>query len=66
MTHASNTNLAKLMRDAEIVRTLIDVGEQRLLASDGPIDHQLPDLTPGEWKRIYLACKRIAKAFNGR
>jgi hypothetical protein len=51
-----------LKRDARIVRDYLDIGDQRLLASDGPCGNQLPDLTPQEWGEVYRACKRIAKA----
>lgn len=39
-------------RLAEIAR-IIELGDQRLLAADGPAAGQPPDLTLDEWRRIY-------------
>jgi len=49
-----------MIRDAEIVARTLELGDDRLLASDGPIGNQLPDLSQQEWGIIYRACKRIA------
>lgn len=54
--------LIELKKDAKIVKDLLDIGDQRLLASDGPINGRLPDLSPDEWGKVYRACKRIARA----
>ena len=46
--------------DAELVCQMLELGDQRLLASDGPAGGQLPELSPKEWGKVYRACKRIA------
>lgn len=51
----------KLIRDAKLIRRLLELGDQRLLASDGPVAGKLPDLSPEEWGRIYAACFRIIR-----
>lgn len=58
MTHKQ---LRLLKRDCRIVRDYLEIGDQRLLASDGPVSGQRPDLTSQEWGKVYRACKRIAK-----
>ncbi len=59
MTHKE---LRLLQRDCRIVRDYLEIGDQRLLADDGPCGGQLPRLSPEEWGKVYRACKRIAKA----
>jgi hypothetical protein len=54
-------NVAQLRSDAEIVQRMLELGDARLLASDGPAGGQLPDLSPDEWSKVYRACKRIAE-----
>lgn len=51
--------LRGLKKDAAIVTRTLELGDQRLLASDGPAGGQLPDLSPEEWGKVYRACKRI-------
>lgn len=50
-----------LKKDAEIVTEMLELGDHRLLASDGPCGGQLPDLSPEEWGKVYRACKRISE-----
>lgn len=45
-----------------MVKRMLELGDNRLLASDGPVGGQLPDLSPDEWGKVYRACKRIAEA----
>lgn len=45
---------------ARVVTAMLELGDNRLLASDGPVGGQLPDLSPDEWGKVYRACKRIA------
>jgi fumarate hydratase class II len=63
------TDVAKLREDAAkvtsaatIVRELLDIGDQRLLAGDGPVWGIKPDLSATEWGRVYRACGRIIDA----
>jgi hypothetical protein len=49
-----------LKKDAGIVTKMLELGDHRLLASDGPAGGQLPDLSPNEWGKVYRACKRIS------
>lgn len=48
-----------LKKDAGIVTRMLELGDNRLLAHDGPAGGQLPHLTPDEWGKVYRACKRI-------
>jgi len=48
-------------RDAQTVARTLELGDQRLLASDGPAGGKLPDLSPDEWGKVYRACVRIAR-----
>lgn len=50
-----------LRKDATVVCEMLELGDQRLLAGDGPAGGQRPDLSPEEWGKVYRACKRIAK-----
>lgn len=51
---------AGLARHARVVRDMLELGDQRLLASDGPAGGQLPVLSADEWGKVYRACKAIA------
>lgn len=53
--------IAAMRRDAAIVARMLELGDQRLLAADGPAGGKLPDLSPQEWGKVYRACTRIAK-----
>ena len=53
--------LRLMKKDADIVTRLLELGDDRLLAADGPAGGQLPDLTPQEWGKVYRACQRIAR-----
>lgn len=46
--------------DAAVVKRMLELGDTRLLASEGPAGDRLPDLTPEEWGKVYRACKRIS------
>lgn len=49
-------------KDAKLVQKLLEMGDNRLLAMDGPISPtDRPDLSAQEWGRVYRACKRISK-----
>src|SRR5262245_28070912 len=51
----------KEVRDAaNTVIEMLELGDDRLLASDGPAGGQLPDLSPAEWGKVYRACKKLA------
>jgi len=57
--------LAAAVKAAQTVRDLLELGDHRLLAADGPAGNQLPDLSPKEWGKVYRACKRIAAIRGG-
>lgn len=57
-----NKVLEKVQRDAALVKRMLELGDNRLLAADGPCGGLLPDLSPDEWGKVYRACKRIAEA----
>jgi hypothetical protein len=48
-------------KDAEIVSRMLELGDLRLMACDGPCGGRLPDLSPEEWGKVYRACKRLTK-----
>lgn len=55
------TSRHKLRQAATVVTRLLELGDQRLLAGDGPVGNRLPDLSPSEWGRVYRACKKIVR-----
>ncbi len=61
----SATPPASIVKDAKLVKEMLELGDSRLLASDGPAGGQLPDLSPDEWGKVYRACKRIAAMDGG-
>lgn len=40
---------------------IIEVGDQRLLASDGPVNGQPPDISLAEWRRLYCCILDAAR-----
>lgn len=52
---------AAMRKAAQTVINLLELGDDRLLAADGPCGGQKPDLTPKEWGKVYRACKTIAR-----
>ena len=52
-------DLNKIKKDAGFIRRMLELGDGRLLAHDGPCGGQMPDLWPKEWAKVYKACKRI-------
>ena len=57
-------NRVEVMRkNARIVCEMLELGDHRLTAMDGPIGKGTkPDLSAEEWGKVYRACRRIAKA----
>lgn len=53
--------MSDIQKHAQVVIDLLELGDTRLMASDGPCGGKLPDLSPEEWGRIYRACKAIAR-----
>lgn len=49
-----------LLRAATTVKEMLELGDTRLMAGDGPCGGQLPQLSPDEWGKVYRACKKIA------
>ena len=49
----------RILAAANTVCDLLEIGDLRLLASDGPAGNQIPYLNPQEWGRVYRACKVI-------
>jgi hypothetical protein len=56
------SDLKQIKKDAKIVKEMLELGDHRLVAGDGPVGDRLPDLSPAEWGKVYRACKRIATA----
>lgn len=62
MNGSGDKNLRRnLKKDAQIVTRMLELGDTRLMACDGPCGGQLPDLSPTEWGKVYRACQRIAR-----
>jgi hypothetical protein len=61
MSSPTTKVLRQCRKDANIVARTLELGDNRLLADDGPAGGQLPRLTPKEWGKVYRACKRIAR-----
>ena len=53
--------LRYIIRDAKIIKQLLERIDDRCLAADGPVTPTLSEATPKELRRIYLAAHRIAK-----
>jgi hypothetical protein len=51
-----------LQGHASVVVRLLETGDNRNLASDGPAGGKSPDLSPSEWGEVYRACKAIVEA----
>lgn len=56
---STKKSVQQCKKDAAIVMRMLELGDDRLLACDGPAGGQLPDLSPKEWGKVYRACKRI-------
>lgn len=50
--------VAELQKAIRIACGIIEVGDQRLLASDGPLNGQPPDISLAEWRRLYQVLNR--------
>lgn len=55
-------HIKEMKKDAEIVARMLELGDTRLMASDGPCGGQLPELSPDEWGKVYRACLRISQS----
>jgi hypothetical protein len=49
------------VEDAKTICRMLEMGDNRLMAGDGPCGGQLPELSPDEWGVVYQAAKRIAE-----
>lgn len=56
----TSKTLRHMKKDARIVQKMLELGDDRLMAHDGPCGGKLPELSPEEWGKVYRACKRIA------
>lgn len=43
---------------------IVEMGDQRLLASDGPAGNQPPDLSLSEWRELYVAISTAREALT--
>jgi len=61
------TEIEQLQKDAREVARLLELGDQRLLANDGPCGgwNAAEALSPKESAKLYQACKRIAAKAAG-
>lgn len=62
---AAPVDLGTVRKDAATVTQLLELGDSRLLADEGPANGLLPRLDLKEWAAVYRACKRIAAASGG-
>lgn len=56
----------RLLTAVDKACVIIETGDQRLLASDGPVTNQPPELSLIEWRELYTAldkARRYARAF---
>lgn len=56
---ADRTELVKALRRCV---DIIELGDQRLLASDGPAGGQPPDITLAEWRELYVKLTKALAA----
>ena len=49
--------LNELLQRLEEIASIIETGDQRLLATDGPCGDQPPNISLAEWRRMYLLAK---------
>ena len=61
---AANTETA-MRRAINRACEIIELGDHRLLASDGPAGNQPPDLSLAEWRELY-ATLDAARAASGK
>jgi uncharacterized protein YukE len=72
MLRSANNDVRRMKRflrdcrkDALTVTSLLELGDTRLMAMDGPCGGELPDLYPQEWARVYKAMRRVARRLGG-
>ena len=53
--HRYRRRVADLQRAIRVACEIIELGDQRLLAGDGPAGVQPPQLSLDEWRRMYRA-----------
>lgn len=54
-----------IMLSIDEAKHIIETGDQRLLASDGPAGNQPPDISLDEWRAMYLQIERAHKLISG-
>lgn len=53
--------LSAVLAAVEHACTLIELGDRRLLAADGPCGNQPPQLSLGEWRQLYHTLNRVRR-----
>ena len=53
MKERQDVTVARLRRAIDRACFIIETGDQRLLAADGPAGNQPPDLRLDEWRELY-------------
>jgi hypothetical protein len=61
LIHRLRGRVAALTKAIEEACGIIEVGDQRLLASDGPVNGQPPEITLAEWHRMYTVLDKARK-----
>jgi hypothetical protein len=59
--HRYRSRIAELTEAINIACGIIEVGDQRLLVSDGPASGP-PDISLAEWRRMYRVLDKARKA----
>lgn len=60
--HRYRSRIAALTKAIDEACGIIEVGDQRLLVSDGPAGGQPPELSLAEWRKLYTVLDRARKA----
>jgi hypothetical protein len=59
--HRYRRRIAELTKAVNEACALIELGDQRLLAGDGPAGGRPPELSLEEWRRLYVTLDRARK-----
>lgn len=60
--HRYRSRIAALVKAIDEACGIIELGDQRLLASDGPAGGRPPEISLEEWRRMYVVLDRARKA----
>lgn len=58
------SEIRAILLSIDEAKHIIETGDQRLLASDGPVGNQPPDISLDEWRAMYLQIERAHKTLT--